>query len=120
MTDRIAVAFLEDWARAYTARDVGALVSMYAPDALFFGSTPTLAEGHAGIRAYFKAMAPHEDAVLVFDLLAVRTVSEGVLEVASVGTFRWAGNPGTSIRFTHTLVHRDGAWVAAVHHASPQ
>lgn len=119
MTDRIAGDFLDAWARAYTSGDVGALVSMYTSDALFFGSTPTLATGHADIRAYFEALAPHEDLGLVFDLLAVRPVTEGVLEVASVGTFRWAGNPGRSIRFTHTLVHRDGTWLAAGHHASP-
>lgn len=119
MTDRIAAEFLDSWARAHTARDWDALVAMYTRDALFFGSTPALAVGHADIRAYFVALAPHDEPSVDFDLIASRAVTPDVVEVASVATFRWAGNPGVQIRFTHTLVNRDGAWLAAGHHASP-
>lgn len=120
MTDRIAADFLDAWARAHTSRDWDALVAMYTRDALFFGSTPALAVGHPGIRAYFVALAPHDDPSLTFDLIDSRHVTHDVIEVASVGTFRWIGNPGVPIRFTHTLVNRDGTWLAAGHHASRQ
>lgn len=119
MSNQVAAEFLAAWARTHSAGDIDELVSLYLPDALFFGSAPALAEGHDAIRGYFTQLTPHEDPSVDFEVLATRPLAPGVLEVASLGTFRWSGNPGVPIRFTHTLVERDGAWLAAVHHASP-
>lgn len=46
----------ENWIRAFNASDVDAIVSLYAPDALFFGTGSTsLVTQASGIRAYFAA-----------------------------------------------------------------
>jgi ketosteroid isomerase-like protein len=119
VTDDLAHRFLTAWAQAHAAGDIDALVRLYTPTALFFGSTPDLVCDHAGIRRYFAALARHEDPSVAFLVLATHTVAPGVLETASIGTFRWSGNPGVRIRFTHALVERDGTWLATSHHASP-
>lgn len=111
--------FLDAWGRHHSARDHDALVALFADDALFLGSAPDLRTDHAGIRAYFDALAEHEGAAVDFEVLAATTSAPGVVEGASIGTFQWDGNPGIPIRFTHTLVRRDGRWVATAHHASP-
>jgi ketosteroid isomerase-like protein len=112
--------FLATWGRHHSAGDTDALVTLYTDDPLFFGSTPELRTGRAGVRAYFEELEAHEEAVVDFEVLAATAPAPGVIAGASVGTFRWRGNPGIPIRFTHTLVHRHGRWVAAAHHASPR
>lgn len=118
MTRDPAGTFLASWSRAYAARDVPALVGLYAPEALFFGGRPELAEGHDGVRRYFEGLPPHQDPSVEFEVLATRAPHDGVLEVASLGHFSWRGGEAR-IRFTHTLVGVDGRWLATCHHASP-
>lgn len=46
---------LEAWSRAFTASDVTAIVELYAPDALFIGTSSTqVVTETAGIRKYFE------------------------------------------------------------------
>ena len=111
--------FLDAWGRHHSAGDVDALVGLYAEDALFLGSAPDLRTDHTGIRAYFEALASHDGAAVDFEVLSVRVLAPEIIEGASIGTFRWDGNPGIPIRFTHTLARRDGRWLAVAHHASP-
>ncbi|WP_036565069.1 nuclear transport factor 2 family protein [Nocardioides halotolerans] len=121
MTEARAVLddFYERWGRAHSQRDIDALVALYAPDALFFGSTPTLRVGPDGIRDYFEVLPPQPEADVDFEVLHVTSPGAGVVAGASIGTFRWTDNPGTAVRFTHTLVRRHDTWLVSVHHASP-
>jgi uncharacterized protein (TIGR02246 family) len=113
-----AVSFLEQWSRHHARRDIDSLVDLYAEGALFFGSTPELQRGRDAIRAYFEHV-PHQPQPHVrFDLLAAESPAPGLVNIASIGTFQWTGNPGTRVRFTHVLTEGDGTWRAAVHHAT--
>jgi hypothetical protein len=111
--------FLGRWSACFSLRDVDGLVGLYVDQPLFFGSAPDLRVDLDGIRAYFEAIEPQEETRVDFEVLCATTPAPGVVEGASRGTFRWKGNPGIPIRFTHTLVQREGHWVAAAHHASP-
>ena len=54
---RIVGLLRERWATAFAARNLDGLAALYAPDVLFFGSTPELFRGHAGVRAYFAGLS---------------------------------------------------------------
>jgi hypothetical protein len=111
--------FLDDWRRRHECGDVEGLVELYLDEVLFFGSAPDLRTDHAGVRRYFSALPRHDGSQVVFSVLAATKPLPGVVEGASTALFSWPGNPGTGIRFTHTLVEREGRWLAACHHASP-
>jgi len=50
-----AIAVVQKWAEAFAASDVDAIVKLYAPDALFFGTgSKTLVTRPEDIRAYFE------------------------------------------------------------------
>lgn len=111
--------FLDAWRVRHERGDVEGLVELYLDDVLFFGSAPDLRTDRAGVRRYFSALPRHDGSQVGFSVLAATAPAPGVVEGASTAVFSWLGNPGTGIRFTHTLVERDGQWLAASHHASP-
>ena len=50
-----AVAILDKWTKAFSASDVDGIVKLYAPDALFLGTTSkTVVVKPEGIRSYFE------------------------------------------------------------------
>src|SRR5881397_3173063 len=50
-----ALAVVQKWAEAFTASDVDAIVRLYAPDALFFGTgSKSLVTKPEDIRVYFE------------------------------------------------------------------
>ena len=50
-----ALQVLEKWTKAFTASDVDAIVSLYAPDALFLGTgSKAVVVNPEGIRSYFE------------------------------------------------------------------
>ena len=44
------------WAEAFARADPGALASLYAEDALFFGSMPDLYRQRSGVQHYFETL----------------------------------------------------------------
>ncbi|MGA8410738.1 MAG: nuclear transport factor 2 family protein, partial [Xanthobacteraceae bacterium] len=59
---------VDRWATAFNSNDVGALVSLYASDAILLGSTGlTLKEGSEAIRGYFARLAKSGDKVVIGD-----------------------------------------------------
>ena len=52
-----AFQVLEQWTQAFKSSDVDAIVNLYTPDALFFGTgSQTLVTSTAGIRKYFEQL----------------------------------------------------------------
>jgi len=50
-----ALAVVEQWAEAFTASDVDAIVALFAPDALFMGTgSRSVTNDPAAVRAYFE------------------------------------------------------------------
>lgn len=104
------------WAKAFAARDLDALAALYAPDVLFFGSTPELFRGHAGVRAYFAGLSP-DVALEAFEEPELVCVAPGVFATAGFWRFRF-GAEQRRYRLTWVVAARDGGWFIAQHHAA--
>lgn len=104
------------WALAFALRDLDRLCALYAPDALFFGSTPELFRGRAGVRAYFAGLAP--DVTLeAFEEPELVRIAPGVFATAGFWRFRFGAEP-RRYRLTWAIAAREEGWVIAQHHAA--
>jgi len=110
---------LSAWREAFAARDVDALVALYAPAALFFGSQPRLFNGRTEIREYFESLPPIAKPKVAFSDVVVAAITPDVLTVAMLAAFSAEGRGVLHMRLTQTLAHRGGQWLIAAHHASP-
>jgi uncharacterized protein (TIGR02246 family) len=80
--DAIATDLLTRWADAIAARDLDAIATLFAPDAVFVATAPTPLVGQAAIRAYYDA-APLGLSVVFDPVLAARQ-RDGFAIVANV------------------------------------
>jgi uncharacterized protein (TIGR02246 family) len=116
-----AGSVVDRWVTAFNSNDVDALVSLYAPDAIFLGSTGlTLKEGREGIRGYFARLAKSGDKVVIDDRKIIVlddniSYATGFYEFSAVrnGAVKksWAG-------FSMVLVKHANDWLIAHHHSS--
>ena len=107
------------WAKAYAAKDVEALASLYSEKALFYGSNPVLKTGRQGVRDYFNGMPKSSDARSAeFSEIIETQLAPDVISIAGLATFRSGSNPPHTRRLTQVLVREDGVWRIASHHAS--
>ena len=112
----IASGLRTRWASAFAARDLDGLAALYAHDVLFFGSTPELFRGHAGLRAYFAGLSP-DVSLEAFEEPELVRVAAGVFATAGFWRFRFGAEP-RRYRLTWVIAARDGGWVIAQHHAA--
>ena len=110
------------WADAFARADWNALVALYAPEAAFYGSTPTLHTDPAGILSYFESLPPgfvaaHYGPPHILPLGPELFAASGsVVFVVRVDGHEEERTYRMSQVFKHTL---DG-WRIALHHASPR
>ena len=112
----------KEWTKAFSVRDLDRLVSLYAANTAFWGSTNDLYKDPAGVRTYFlKLPASYKSS----------RFQEPHIVVLGPGAFAASGfvvftrqDDGQDIelpyRMTHVFINEDGAWKIATHHASPQ
>ena len=112
----IASGLRTRWASAFAARDLDGLAALYAHDVLFFGSTPELFRGHAGLRAYFAGLSP-DVSLEAFEEPELVRMAAGVFATAGFWRFRFGAEP-RRYRLTWVIAARDGGWVIAQHHAA--
>ena len=114
---------VQRWATAFAESDVDTIVSLYAPDALFFGTgSQTLVTEPVDIRSYFDT-ALNRDQPRGAELLehSVRVVSDNAVVITGmdrVGGTRDGGVYTTDGRVTFVLQKRDGAWQIVHFHRS--
>ena len=113
---RIAGVLRASWAQAFATRNLDGLAALYAPDVLFFGSTPELFRGHAGVRAYFAELSP-DVALEAFEEPELVRVAPGVFAAAGFWRFRFGGEH-RRYRLTWVVAARDGGWLIVQHHAA--
>jgi uncharacterized protein (TIGR02246 family) len=117
-----ASAVVDHWAATYSANDRDALVKLYAPDALLFGTTDKVAtRGTENIRNYFLPLEKggRRNAIQEKNVMVL---GENAVVVAGFYDFSRAEQnyePRPS-RFTMLIVRQDGKWVIAHHHSSPR
>ncbi len=113
---------LTAWVQAFNARDLDRICSLYADDAVLWGTfSPHLIDSPAGVRAYFvRAFEPALQASA--ELQAFRLQPLGPVVVASGGYGLWAALGGQRrrlpARFTMVLRAAGGTWQIATHHSS--
>ena len=116
-----ANALLDRWATAFSANDVAAVVSLYAPDAVLLGTvSPTIAQGTEAIRTYFARLSGSGSKVAIGER---RTIVVNDAAVTSAGFYDFTimrdGQPVSNpSRFTFLVIKRDGQWLIAHHHSS--
>ena len=114
--EQAATGLRSRWAKAFAARDLEALSTLYTPDVLFFGSRPELFRGRPGVRAYFDGLAP-DVRLDGFDPPDLIEIAPGVFGTAGFWRFHF-GPEARRYRLTWVVVARDGGWLLAQHHAA--
>jgi uncharacterized protein (TIGR02246 family) len=111
------------WIEAFNRRDAGAISALYAPDAVFLGtSSPVLRDSPALVRDYFDGLArlppdarqsvgEHRVQLLGPDA----AVSSGYYTLVRTEQGRRVESPA---RFTFVYQRRDGRWLIVTHHSS--
>src|SRR4051794_9094596 len=110
------------WAEAFARADVAALASLYAEDALFFGSTPELYRQSSGVRRYFETL-PRGYERAAFGETHTVEIKPDLIVSAGFVTFtgeRDGDRFWLPYRTSWTLVRDSGEWKIASHHASPK
>ena len=118
-----ALQVVQRWATAFNESNVDAIVGLYAPDALFFGTgSKTLVTAPEQIRSYFEA-ALQKDKPRGAQLLehSVKVISDNVVIVT--GTDRVSGTKDGNVyhadgRVSFVLEKRAGNWQIVHFHRS--
>ncbi|MDN3272880.1 DUF3225 domain-containing protein [Frankia sp. RB7] len=117
--DDVITAALQKWSDAFAKKDWDAMSSLYAKDALFYGSTPPLYRGLDGVKAYFSALPPMVGATVAFKDTTVVPIGSNLINIAGIATFTVPGAPAPNVfRITQSYVNESGAWKIASHHVS--
>jgi uncharacterized protein (TIGR02246 family) len=109
------------WIDAFNRRSSADIVALYAPDAVFFGtSSPVLRDKPELVQEYFKGLGNQGDAVIsmgehrvqVFGRVAINT---GYYTRTSMQNGVEVKNPA---RFSFVYAKRGGRWLIVNHHSS--
>ena len=109
------------WLDAFNRKSSADIVALYAPDAVFFGtSSPVLRDRPELVADYFKGLATLGDSLIsmgdhrvqVFGRVAINT---GFYTRTSVEEGREVKNPA---RFSFVYEKRGGQWLIVNHHSS--
>ena len=117
-TDVIVSGIMGKWADAFSRLDASALASLYARNAFFFGSNPTLYRGRDGVTAYFRGLPKWNSRAVHFTDANAGQVSPDLINFAATASFDVDGAPKLSVKITWVIVREDGDWKIASHHVS--
>jgi uncharacterized protein (TIGR02246 family) len=110
-----------NWVEAYNSRDAARIATLYAPDALFWGTRATaIANKPEQILAYFEESVRNPNLRVRIDDRRIRVyhqvaVCAGTYTVTDVKDGQEVANPG---RFTFVFEKRGERWVIVHHHSS--
>jgi uncharacterized protein (TIGR02246 family) len=114
-------AATQRWIGAFNHKSTDDIVALYAPDAVFFGtSSPLLRDSPAMVRDYFKALATLGDSTIAtgdhrVQLMGDVAVSSGYYTRTSHENGKAVESPA---RFTFVYARRGGQWLIIAHHSS--
>ena len=117
-----ASAVIDRWAAAYSANDPDAVVNLYAPDAIVFGTvSPMIFDGTAPIRTGFAHLAESDNKVRISHRRMLVLFNDSVLVTGSY-EFNSIDHPAARpilAGFTMLVVKRDGRWRISYHTSFP-
>jgi uncharacterized protein (TIGR02246 family) len=115
----IVSALLTKWAAGFAKLDAAALSSLYAKNAFFFGSNPSLYRGRDGVAAYFNGLQRYRAPSVAFSDVTSAFAAPDTINMAAIFTFDLAGErPPLAVKMSWVIVREDGDWKIANHHAS--
>jgi uncharacterized protein (TIGR02246 family) len=110
------------WIDAFNRRDIDAIVALYAPDAVFFGtSSPVLRDDPALVREYFQGLTRlGADARNAVGEHRVQVLGDVALNSGYYTLTRQQDGKRTEspARFTFVYQRRGGQWLIVAHHSS--
>lgn len=110
------------WVEAFDARDAARIAGLYAPDAVFWGTTESeVGTTPAEVRAYFEASVRDRPALrMTLGASHVRAFGEGAVHSGHYTAIDpGAGEAGrTPLRFTFVYRREGTRWVIVAHHSS--
>src|SRR3954470_12520687 len=103
-----------EWAAAFNSRNPVRITSLYAPDAVFWGTTAkTLSATPAAIADYFKDVPQRPNARVTFGEQHIRMYGDVAVNTGYY-TFSGPGRGGNAAerpaRYTFVHAYRDGKW----------
>jgi ketosteroid isomerase-like protein len=108
------------WQQHFAPLNPKALASLYAEDAILFGSRVPPYIGTAAIESYFASLPPSlYTGVTFFPEYINRPISD-VMNIAGSATFQRTDQIPLELRITHVLVRRESQWQIVSHHVSPK
>jgi uncharacterized protein (TIGR02246 family) len=117
-----AFQVLEEWTEAFTASDADAMMKLYAPDALFFGTgSQTLITTTEGIRKYFEFFKVDRPRTAVIGDFSTMVLSDTVVLFTGLDTLSWTRDGKANIaygRWTFVVANRDSGWRVVHFHRS--
>lgn len=117
----IVSGMIEKWSACFGKFDPEAQASLYAKNAFFFGSNPTLYRGRDGVAAYFKGLPKWRSRSVQFSDVHAAEAGPGVVNMAAIASFDLdEGATRLSVKITWVIVREDGDWKIVNHHVSPR
>ena len=118
-TDDIVSDIMGKWATAFGKLDAGALASLYARNAFFFGSNPTLYRGNDGVAAYFDALPRWSSPSVQFSDVRTAHAAADVINVAGTASFVVESDAEPlTVKITWVIIREGGEWKIVSHHVS--
>ena len=119
--DEIVSGVIEKWSAAFNRLDAGALASLYAKNAFFFGSKSSLYRGNEGVAAYFNALPRWSSPTVQFTDRTTAQVNPDLINFAATASFVVEeGAAPLSVKITWVIAREDGGWKIVSHHVSSQ
>jgi uncharacterized protein (TIGR02246 family) len=109
------------WISAFNRKSATDIVALYAPDAVFFGtSSPALRDKPELVMDYFKALPSMGDATIALgehrvQIFGNTAVSTGFYTRSAMQDGKMVSNPA---RFSFVYAKRKGRWMIVNHHSS--
>ena len=122
ITTADAGAAIQDWAAAVNVCDAERVATLYASDAVLWGTvSPAIISSPAGVRQYFeRACAPNPKLKVALGEQILRAYGDTAINSGSYTfTVYPAGQPVQfAARYSFTYRKKDGRWLIVDHHSS--
>ena len=118
-TDDVVSTIMGRWATAFGKLDAGALASLYARNAFFFGSNPNLYRGNDGVKAYFEGLPRWSSPTVQFTDVKTAQAASELINAAGTASFVVEKDAERLVvKITWVIVREDGDWKIVSHHVS--
>jgi uncharacterized protein (TIGR02246 family) len=118
--DDVAAA-TNEWIEAFASHDAGKIAALYAPDAIFWGTTsPVIRDTPALIREYFENLKGRPTVRIELDEQHIRIYGDTAINTGryTVHEVRDGQPTVRPLRFSFTYRRHEGRWLIVDHHSS--